>query len=429
VPPAAVRLLALRKPAGTVEAMLAFIPFADNDSVIDEVRNLLVALAVTDGQADPRLVAALGDKLPLRRAAAGEALARSGGPGHRPAVCKLLADPAPVVRFRVAQALTLAKDRDAVPVLIRTLPDLPLNLAWQAEDFLLHVAADRTPPSVALGNDPPARTRCRDAWLAWWKDRGPKVDLARLELQPKLQGKTLIVLLDQGRVMELGPDGKEPLWHLDGLSFPLDAQLIGEDRLLVAEYYGNRVSERDLKGQVVWQQPVTGPLVAQRLANGNTFVATDSELLEFDKDGKEVLKIEMPGDQKRIMKAMKLPNGEIACLTNDARVVRLDAKGKELSGFGVSLGTRLFGGRIDMLPSGRVLVPHNAEDKVVEYDGQGKAIWEVAVDKPVMAVRLPNGNTLVTSMNPGVGAVEFDRAGNEVWSYRATTRVTRALRR
>ena len=46
-----------------------------------------------------------------------------------------------------------------------------------------------------------------------------------------------------------------------------------------------------------------------------------------------------------------------------------------------------------------------------------------------MALRLPDGNTLVTSMNPEVGAVELDRAGNEVWSYRAGTRVTRALRR
>ena len=41
-------------------------------------------------------------------------------------------------------------------------------------------------------------------------------------------------------------------------------------------------------------------------------------------------------------------------------------------------------------------------------------------------VRLPNGNTLVTTM--ARGAVEFDRNGQEVWTYRSTTRVTRALR-
>src|SRR4029079_5295880 len=99
---------------------------------------------------------------------------------------------------------------------------------------------------------------------------------------------------------------------------------------------------------------VTGPLVAQRLANGNTFVSTDTELLEFDKDGKEVLHTEVPGVNRRIMKALKLPGGEIACLTTASRVVRLDAKGKELHGFSVSLGMRLFGGRLHMMANGRV---------------------------------------------------------------------------
>jgi len=74
-------------------------------------------------------------------------------------------------------------------------------------------------------------------------------------------------------------------------------------------------------------------------------------------------------------------------------------------------------------------VPHHSEDKVIEYDGQGKVVWEVAIERPVSAMRLPNGNTLATSINPAIGAVEFDRAGNEVWHYRTNTRVTRAIRR
>jgi len=69
---------------------------------------------------------------------------------------------------------------------------------------------------------------------------------------------------------------------------------------------------------------------------------------------------------------------------------------------------------------------------VVEYDGQGKTVWEVSIERPVSAMRLPNGHTLVTSMSPQVGAVEFDRAGNQVWQYthaNPPTRVTRAIRR
>ena len=196
----------------------------------------------------------------------------------------------------------------------------------------------------------------------------------------------------------------------------------------MAEYYGNRVSERDLKGQVSGSSAVTGPLVAQRLAERQHVRLHRLELLEFDKDGKEVLTIEMPGDRTRIMKAMKLPNGEIACLTNDARVVRLDAKGKELHGFACASAPSLFGGRIDMLPSGRVLVPHNAEDKVVEYDGHGKAIWEVAVDKPIMAGACPTATRL--SRRCSRRRRRRVRPGRQRGLVRrATTRVTRALRR
>jgi outer membrane protein assembly factor BamB len=261
--------------------------------------------------------------------------------------------------------------------------------------------------------------------------RVEQVNLARLQETPRLLGHTLLVMLDQGRIQELGPD-REARWHIDGLVFPLDVQLLDDKTVLVAEYHANRVSERDLRGQILWQKAVAGPLVAQRLPNGNTFIATDSQVLEYDKADNEVLNLAVADEGKKIMKAMKLPSGEVACLTSDARVVRYDVSGKELKevhAFPVQIAVRLFGGRIHMLPSGRVIVPHNAEDKVVEYDALGKVVWEVAADKPVAAVRLSNGHTLITSMNPSAGAVEVDRTGREVWSYRTSTRVTRALKR
>src|SRR5262249_45717086 len=110
------------------------------------------------------------------------------------------------------------------------------------------------------------------------------------------------------------------------------------------------------------------------------------------------------------------------------RVVRLDGKGKELRSFRVSLGTKLFGGRLHALPNGRVLVPHNAENKVVEYDLNGKAAWQGDIDRPGAATGLPNGNTLGTTLNQN-RAVEFDRNGVEVWQYRTNTKLTRAVRR
>ncbi len=436
VPSAAARLLAVRQPPAAVEVLLSFLPFADNDSVADEVRNALVGLSVRDGKADAVLTAALKDKVALRRAAAAEALARAKIADLLPEIRKLLQDPEPAVRLRVAMTLVYSTEAQAVPVLIDLLPALPLVDAWQAEDILYRMAEGHKPPMVSLGKDDATRKKCRDSWAAWWKDNQAKVDLAKLKEAPRLLGYTLVVHLDQGQVLELNAK-KEVRWQIEGLAFPLDAQYLPGDRVLVAEYHASRVSERDLKGNIVWERRIVGPLVAQRLPNGNTFIATDSMLIETDAKGKDVMSVTLPGE--RVMKAMKLANGEIACLATEARdlvqqagkarIVRLDTSGKVLHSSEIPLGMRLFGGRVHMLPNGHVLIPHNGENKVVEYGGNGKAVWEVAVDQPIAATRLPNGHTLVTSMLPNTGAVEFDRNGTIVWQYRANTRVTRALRR
>ena len=52
-------------------------------------------------------------------------------------------------------------------------------------------------------------------------------------------------------------------------------------------------------------------------------------------------------------------------------------------------------------------------NKVAEYDQTGREIWSVTVPSPWSAVRLKNGNTLVTS---GRGFVrEYDPSGAIVW--------------
>jgi hypothetical protein len=426
---AAVRVLAFRRPAGTVETMLAFVPYTDAEGVVaDETRTLLTLLAVENGKAHPALRAGLADAQPMSRAAAAEALCRAGLEDQKSEVRKLLADVDPYVRLRTAMALANAGDKEGIPVLIEAMPRLSLVQAWQAEDLLLRLAAGKSPPAVSVGIDDGARAKCRDAWLAWWKQYGTRVDLAQLHERPRLLGYTLVVMLDIGRVMELGAEN-HVRWQVDNLALPLDAQYLPGDRVLVAEYLASRVTERNLKGDILWEKSdIPGPLVAQRLASGHTFIATDNQLFEIDRAGKTTYKITMSEDEK-IMKAAKLPNGEILCLTDAARVVRMDAAGKELYAYTIPLGKRLFGGRLYMLPNGRVLIAHNDENKVIEYDARGKAVWELAVDEPVAALRLPNGNTLVTTMLPQRGAIEFDRNGQEVWSYRSTTRVTRALRR
>lgn len=424
---AAALLLRHRKPAGTVEVLLNYLPFADNDSVAEEVRLGLAELAVVDGKTDPVLVVGLTSKNPVLRAGAGEALARARANDQKQAVRALLKDPDCLVRARVGLALVLAGDREAMPVLVEHLADMPLTLAWQTEDILLRLAEGKNPPGLPVAGAREARLKARDAWLSWWKQYGGQVDLAELHKQPILKGYTTVVLLDKGEVLDLG-ENNQVRWRISGLIFPLDVQVLPGERVLVAEYHAQRVTERNLKGEILWQKRVNGPLAAQRLENGNTFIATDSELIEVDRTGEKEVWNHFFNNGERIMKAAKLANGDVVCLTTAPRVVRLDSHKKEIKTFPVNLANRLFGGRIHMLPNGRVLVPHNLENKVVEYDANGKAIWEVSIEQPIAAIRLPNGNTLVTTMTQN-RAVEFNRTGTEVWQFRSDTRVTRALRR
>jgi HEAT repeat protein len=423
VVPAAVRLLALRRPPGAVETLLAYAPFADDETVADEVRTALAALAVHDGKPDPALVAALTDKAPARRSAAAVALWRGNAAGERDAVRKLLEDPDAGVRLRVALALVAGREKEAVPVLIALLGDLPPNKAWQAEDVLYRLAEDKA-PTVPAGTDEAGRRKYRDAWAAWWREQGPKVDLDRLDATPALHGYTMMILLDQGQLLEVDANNKER-WHIDGLQFPLDAQMLPGDRVLVAENGANRVTERNLKGEVLWEVKTEAPLMAQRLPNGNTFIGTRTRLLEVTREGKEVFNYTRPGGEM-FMRAARLRNGDIACVVAGSSFVRLDPGGKELQNFPVDIQT--YGGRIDVLPNGRVLVPQYSNNKVVEQDAEGKIVWEADFSVPIIATRLPNGNTLVTSFNQQ-RAVEIDSNGKEVWEYKTETRVTRAWRR
>jgi hypothetical protein len=86
--PAAVRLIALRRPPGALPVLLAYLPWAADEKTADEVVAALVAVRGRDGKDDPALVAACKDGNPAVRKAAAAALGRDGGaflrrPGRR----------------------------------------------------------------------------------------------------------------------------------------------------------------------------------------------------------------------------------------------------------------------------------------------------------------------------------------------------------
>src|SRR5262249_44428598 len=147
-----------------------------------------------------------------RRSFAGEAICRAVGANRRQPVRKLLQDPVPAVRLRIALALATRKDRDAIPVLVEVLDKVQPAQARQAEDVRYRRAEEKG-PDLPFAADDGSWGKRQEAWTAWWRQHGPQVDLARLDTP----ANTLIVESSPDhkttRVFEQAPDGKT-LWEL-----------------------------------------------------------------------------------------------------------------------------------------------------------------------------------------------------------------------
>jgi hypothetical protein len=419
---ASARLLALRKPPGTAAALLGYLPYAEDAGTADEVRTALAAVALRDRKAEPALVAALADPDPIRRGGAAEALARAGAAAQLPAVRKLLGDREASVRLRAALGLALAREREAVPVLVDLLGELDREQAAPAEEALLRLAGDQA-PAASLGADAAGRRKCRDAWAAWWKREGAKVEMARLTAGPATRGLTLVIVFEGSvKVAELDRHGKE-LWAIKNLSNAVDAHVLPGDRVLIAEHGALKVTERTFDGKVVWERSFRdGPVQCQRLPNGGTFVVTMSGLHEVDRAGKEVYTKAGLG----LRAAHKFRDGRIAYVTAGNEYVRLDPSGKVEKRYPVSVTISNGIGGVDFLPDGGVLIGQG--HRVMQHDRDGRVVWEAKVANPYCVTRLANGNTLVASTTLRQ-FLELDRAGKTVRSFKVANTPWLARRR
>jgi thioredoxin-like negative regulator of GroEL len=424
LPGAAVRLLALRKPEGAAEALLAYLPLAEEDNRTEEVQKALALLARHDGKLDAALVHALAEESPQLRAVAAEALVQGGDGEGRAAVRKLLKDKVPSVRLRVALALVMAGEREGVPVLIDLLPVVSDEQIGQVEDALHQLAGDSA-PETPWGNTEADKKKCRDAWAAWWKTNGERVDLARLTARP-WYGYTLLCDSSRNRVFEIDRNGKER-WSVDGVPFPVDAWVVAGKHVLIAEYSGRKISERDFKGKVIWSKGLNNlPVNVQRLPNGNTFIATLNQILEVDRNGRELYTINnVPGG---ITAAYRARDGRIICVAqNGSQCIIMDTTGKHLKQFPSNRNASWTSG-IDLLSNGHILITQPNRNKVAEYDRDGKLIVEVDAPMATTATGLPNGHFLVAS-SATQRAFEVDRHGKVVWEYKGGGNIFRARRR
>ena len=106
----------------------------------------------------------------------------------------------------------------------------------------------------------------------------------------------------------------------------MDAQVLPNGQVLIAEATGHRVTERDLKGDVLWEKKIDGePTGCQRLPDGSTFVSTYNSVMEFAADGTKTYSFSIPGSNA----IRKIRNGHIV-YTQDDKIVEVDAAGKRV---------------------------------------------------------------------------------------------------
>lgn len=412
--PTTAKLIALRKPKGAAETLLGFMPFIEEEGLHDELQLALNAVAFTNGKADPVILKGVTDKNAIRRAAAGAALASVPLPDHMPAIRRLLKDRDNDVRLKVAVALAGAREQEAVPALVALVGEHNAEGSAQAEDLLVRLAGNSPPKGLPEGDD--NRKKRSEMWGKWYAaSKNQIVWLDPFADRERYLGFTLLCYQGNGWVVEWDKAGKER-WKIQGLTQPWDAKVLPNGRVLICEYNAMQVTERDTKGKVLWTKRLQNfyPMSADRLRNGNTFIACTNLLVEVDRSGKEVWRMDRP--QYDVRSARKLPNGEVVLLTSNRQIIRLDAKGKEKKTVTVQQYPSYY--QNEILNNGNVLMPTGWNNQgVIEYDKDGKEVSKItAVQNPMHATRLPNGNTLIVSGN-NYQIFEIDKKGKQVGTW------------
>jgi HEAT repeat protein len=409
-------------PGKAIRALLAYIPFADDDAVEEEILTSMVLLSLREPKVESDLVEALDDPSPTRRAAAAFVLGHVGVKEQISRVQPLLDDLNPIVRLRAAQGMLAAHNKAALPSFVNLVQNAPATYLPRIEETLYRLAENKGPTDVISGAPPEARAKAAKAWAKWLDDNKNAIDLTNLNDRESYLGLVTIAEYDNqvgqinGQVWE-GPRGGQKRWTFGGVIGAMDAHTLPNGRVLVAENSANRITERDTKGEIKWEFriPFNGnPICCQRLPNGNTFIATYNMVMEIRPDKTEVYRY-TPGPQFYIFSAHKAKNSDIVAITAQGQIVQMDSKTGQSKH---TVQTQTLGNwcSVEMMPNGNFLVASMSTNSVKEIDRKsGQEVWSKQFFGAFRATRLPNGNVLVASMQTRQVA-EIDRGGTIRWT-------------
>jgi len=228
-----------------------------------------------------------------------------------------------------------------------------------------------------------------------------------------------------------------------GLGSVATAEPSNGRRVLAADYSTRRIAIIDPTGEVLWEHRTDDLHDLHLLPDGHVLFQTSmTHLVEVDpKTDKVVWEYDAQksngnaGRPVQVHAFQRLPDGvTMIAESGPARIIEVDPAGKIVKQFKLKVehpdphrDTRL----ARKLDNGHYLVCHEGDGTVREYDGDGKVVWEYPVPmfgkKPAGghgpeafgnacfgAVRLKNGNTLLTTGN-GHGVIEVTPDKKIVW--------------
>ncbi len=420
---ASFRLLGSKKGDGITETLLNYLPSSEDESLSDDIRGSLAKLAVVGGKADPFLEKALDNKNDLLRGAAAEAFAASKEKAIIDMIKKFAEkEKEPENRLRIQAALILStRDKALLGDLIKITAENTNEKLWRGEELLFRIAGEKA-PTVGFVGDKAAKDKAVEEWNKWLKENGEKLDLAKLDAEDQEYGLILVLEYSNrgrgGRVVALGPDGKER-WKVEGVQFPTDAHILPGQRILVAEQNLSRIVERDITGNTThWTVGIQQPVACGKLPNGNVWGVGRQGIKEFNRDKKEVFSYNRNfGD---ICAGVRTKNGEYVLLTQNGLVIRINREGKEIKNFqAVNDGVNYYGA-LDLIPGGKILVGGGASIKEFDLETGKAEKFSANFGYTSSVQRLRNGNTLIGDQN-GRRVIECDRDGKATkFSYQGT---------
>ncbi len=228
----------------------------------------------------------------------------------------------------------------------------------------------------------------------------------------QLKGGLVWPTLDVDPRNVLGVEGMRPalrrnFWH---------ENTCGPYNVLISEHQGDRVAILNEKGDIVWDYAVPHPQDVWMLPNGNVLTTYYQGVREVTRSKKIVweYKTQKPNE---IPACQPLPDGNVLIgIVGECRLIEVNPKGEVVHEVKLSTTEKTPHAQFRMCrktPEGTYLVPFMAEGAVREYDRDGRVIREFPrMPSPVCALRLENGNTLITADR---SVVEYAKDNRVVW--------------